>query len=122
MSHKSRLGGFSIDCRTEDLGAASRFWAGVFASRIVRDEGNYHVLEDQEGLSCEVQAVEHDPRVHLDLETDDLEAEERRLTALGATRVAAIGNWVVMEAPTGHRFCIVPKNSPEFEATAKVWE
>ncbi len=121
MSHKSRLSGISIDCRTEDLGEASGFWSGVFGSRILRDEGKYHVLEDQSGLSCEVQAVDHDPRVHLDIETDDMEAEERRLTALGARRWKAIGDWVVMEAPTGHRFCIVPRGSPDFETTAKEW-
>jgi hypothetical protein len=35
-----------------------------------------------------VQAVDHASRAHIDIETDDIEAEVRRLEALGATRVA----------------------------------
>lgn len=27
MSHRSRLAGFIIDCQTDDLDAASRFWS-----------------------------------------------------------------------------------------------
>jgi hypothetical protein len=27
--HKSGLGGFIIDCKTEDLDAAAQFWAGA---------------------------------------------------------------------------------------------
>ena len=121
MTHKSRLGGISIDCQTDDLAEAAQFWAKAFGSRIVRDDGNYMVLENQSGLSCEVQAVDHPPRVHMDIETDDMVAEEQRLTALGAKRVKAIKDWVVMEAPTGHRFCIVPAQNPDFDGSAEEW-
>lgn len=121
MVHKSKLSGISIDCRTDDLENAAQFWADVFGSRVVRDGGNYVALEHQSGLSCEVQAVDHQPRVHLDIETDDISAEEARLTALGAVKVKAIEDWVVMEAPTGHRFCIVPTQNANFDKTAKEW-
>ncbi len=43
----------------------------------------------------------------LDIESDDVEAEARRLEALGAKRIEAVRTWIVMEAPTGQRFCVV---------------
>ncbi len=55
----------------------------------------------------EVQNVAHESRVHLDIESDDVEAEVARLEALGAKRVAKVKTWWVLEAPTGQRFCIV---------------
>jgi hypothetical protein len=64
------------------------------------------VTHDDEPV-IEVQKVDHDSRVHLDIESDDIAAEVRRLEALGAKRVASIKSWVVMEAPTGQRFCVV---------------
>jgi hypothetical protein len=45
--------------------------------------------------------------VHLDIESDDVEAEVRRLESLGARRVEQVQTWWVMEAPTGQRFCVV---------------
>ena len=64
-------------------------------------------------LHIEVQKVGHPSRVHLDIEADDIEAETRRLETLGARRVAFVKRWMVMEAPTGQRFCIVrPQRGP----------
>ena len=71
---------------------------------------------------AEVQAVGHDSRVHLDIETDDVEAEVRRLEQLGAKRVGAAGSWVVLEAPTGQRFCVVRVSNAHFDETANTWE
>jgi len=68
-----------------------------------------------------VQQVEHASRVHLDIETDDIEAEVRRLEGLGARRVAQVQSWWVMEAPTGQRFCVVRKAAANFDATANRW-
>jgi hypothetical protein len=59
--------------------------------------------------------------VHLDIETDDIEAEVRRLEKLGAQEVERIRDWVVMEAPTGHRFCVVPPQRSQFAAEANRW-
>ena len=59
------------------------------------------------GLDIEVQKVDHPSRVHLDIETDDIEAEVRRLEAMGAKKVEQVHSWWVMEAPTGQRFCVV---------------
>jgi hypothetical protein len=69
---------------------------------------NYHRLDAAaRDLAVEVQAVSHESRVHLDIEADDIEAEVRRLEALGARRVEQRRTWWVMEAPTGQRFCVV---------------
>jgi hypothetical protein len=65
--------------------------------------------------------VDHPSRVHLDIETDDIDAEMRRLEKLGAKRVQAVQTWWVMEAPTGQRFCVVHASSPDFEARACRW-
>jgi len=60
--------------------------------------------------------------VHLDIETDDIEAEVRRLEALGARRIGAVRRWVVMEAPTGQRFCVVRPQRANFAETANRWD
>ncbi|HEX6613448.1 MAG TPA: VOC family protein, partial [Rhodanobacteraceae bacterium] len=69
-----------------------------------------------------VQRVQHESRVHLDIESDDVEAEVRRLEALGAKRVEAIRTWVVMEAPTGQRFCVVRPQRGKMGPNANKWD
>jgi hypothetical protein len=69
----------------------------------------------------EVQQVSHESRVHLDIESDDIEAEVRRLEKLGARRIGAVKSWYVMEAPTGQRLCVVRPQRPDFAATANSW-
>jgi hypothetical protein len=65
--------------------------------------------------------VDHPSRVHLDIETDDIEAEVRRLESLGARRVKQVETWWIMEAPTGQRFCVVRAASPQFAEQASMW-
>jgi predicted enzyme related to lactoylglutathione lyase len=125
--HHSRLAGFIIDCQTEDLDAAARFWSAALGlpqnPQPNESAGIYRQLADGPGgLHIEVQRVEHPSRVHLDIETDDVEAEARRLEALGAKRISAIRTWIVMEAPTGQRFCVVRPQSRDFPAAANTWE
>jgi predicted enzyme related to lactoylglutathione lyase len=124
--HKSKLAGFIIDCETDDLGGAARFWGGALGMAVEPLPGaegqTYARLKDKsEALHIEVQTVDHPSRVHLDIETDDIEAEVRRLEALGATRVKQAHTWWVMQAPTGQRFCVVRASSPAFATTATTW-
>lgn len=128
MTHHSRLAGFIIDCENTELGEAAQFW-GAALGLPIRDPNEdgadrYAVLDaDALGLHIEVQVVEHPSRVHLDIETDDIEAEASRLEQLGAQRVALVHNrWWVMQAPSGHRFCVVPMRHPERGAAASRWE
>jgi len=124
--HKSRLAGFIIDCRTDDLAAAAAFWGSALGMEIralPAEEGEKYVrlVHRSSELHVEVQKVDHPSRVHLDIESDDVEAEVQRLEALGARRVAQVHTWWVMEAPTGQRFCVVRTSSPGFDAGANEW-
>jgi predicted enzyme related to lactoylglutathione lyase len=123
--HRSRLAGFIIDCRTDDLAAAAQFWSaalGLPTRPLGPGEEAYVGLDARaQTLHVEVQCVEHDSRVHLDIETDDIDAEVARLEALGARRVERVKSWWVMEAPTGQRFCVVARSSTDFDATANRW-
>jgi len=112
--HHSRLSTFVIDCRTEDVDEAARFWSAALGREIVWAEGEYRQLAGTaEEPILLVQKVDHESRIHLDVEADDLEAEAKRLEALGAKRVAFVKRWWVMESPTGQRFCIVnPQRGP----------
>ncbi|HKY93406.1 MAG TPA: VOC family protein [Nevskiaceae bacterium] len=124
--HRSQLAGFIIDCKTEDLPGAAAFWGAALGMKLrglAGEEGEHYVrLEDPEhGLCIEVQKVTHESRVHLDIESDDVEAEVKRLEGLGARRVKNVRTWWVMEAPTGQRFCVVRKGSPQFDQRANTW-
>jgi predicted enzyme related to lactoylglutathione lyase len=124
--HKSKLAGFIIDCQTDDLERAADFWAGALGMpvrELPADEAAlYKGLQDsQHGLNIEVQKVSHPSRVHLDIETDDIDAEVLRLEKLGAKRIQAIHTWWVMEAPTGQRFCVVRAASKTFAQQATQW-
>lgn len=124
--HKSKLAGFIIDCETSDLSAAAQFWSRALGMETVAlpgAEGEKYVrLRDpHEALHIEVQKVDHASRVHLDIETDDIEAEVKRLESLGAKRIGDVHSWCVMQAPTGQKFCVVRKVSTEFDSKANVW-
>jgi hypothetical protein len=124
--HKSKLAGFSIDCQSDDLGTSAAFWGdalGMAVRLLPPPEGDKYtrLVDPQALLHIEVQIVSHPSRVHLDIETDDIEAEVRRLERLGARRHEYVKSWWVMEAPTGQRFCVVRAQSPDFAATANVW-
>jgi hypothetical protein len=124
--HRSKLIGFIIDCQTQDLQQAAEFWGaalGMTVRPFLDEEGLIYteLLDPSNRLHVEVQTVAHPSRVHLDIESDDIEAEVRRLEQLGARRVAQVKSWWVMEAPTGHRFCVVRNTSPDFHEQAKQW-
>jgi Glyoxalase-like domain len=120
--HKSRLCSVIIDCENADLAAASLFWSQALGRAAQPAQGAYVALEDRAGQPLvEVQSVAHPSRVHLDIETDDIEAEVRRIEALGARRVEQIRTWWVMEAPTGQRFCIIRPQRGALGDDANVW-
>lgn len=116
MTHHMRLAAVCIDCRAEQMPEAMAFWSALIgASAEPDDTGRYARIGGTEGYPhVLLQAVDHPPRVHLDFETDDREAECARLEALGAKVVARIQTWIVMEAPTGQRFCLVRPQSDHF--------
>ena len=123
MPHKSRQRIIVIDCKTSDLASAGRFWAGALGGAAdIGHDGRYATIKPTTDHMVILQAgVDHEPRVHIDIETDNQAAEVARLEALGAKVVAPIKTWVVMEAPTGHRFCVVNPQSDDFAERATTW-
>jgi predicted enzyme related to lactoylglutathione lyase len=124
--HKSRMGTIVIDCQTTDVDQAADFWAGALGRAAKANDdpqsAAYRSLAPAAGqLPVLVQAVDHPSRVHLDIETDDVDAEVARLEKLGAKRVKQVKTWWVMEAPTGQRFCVVRPQTPDFATGANVW-
>lgn len=126
--HHSRLSTIVIDCHVADLRESANFWSRALGKSIVTldqdGDGRYAELaiESDEPVIL-LQRVEHDSRVHLDIETDDLEAEVERLEKLGATRVAFVRErWWVMQAPSGHRFCVVKPQREKFGPHLNRWE
>ena len=125
--HRSRINGLLIDCKTDDIDAAARFWAEALGRPVDPDHpgsrGNYRMLATpQDELSVQIQRVEHESRVHIDIETDDIPAEVARLEVLGASVVERLERWVVMQAPTGQRFCVVRAQRPGFPPNVTRWE
>lgn len=125
--HRSRLGGLIIDCEGDVLDAAATFWSQALGYPVgetaAEDKGLYRSLQaPPDEVQVELQKVEHPSRVHIDIETDDLEAEVVRLEKLGAAQVARVRDWCVMQAPSGHRFCVVKPQRKGFEQSANIWE
>jgi hypothetical protein len=65
--------------------------------------------------------VDHESRVHIDIETDDIPAEVARLEKLGATVDNRLERWVVMRAPSGQRFCVVRVQRDGFDKDSNSW-
>lgn len=126
--HHSRLSTIVLDCQLDDLEPAIRFWSAALG-KPVEDadqdgDGRYAALAtaDDEPIIL-LQRVDHESRAHLDIETDDLDAEVARLEALGAHAIAFVRErWWVMQAPTGHRFCVIRKQRERFGPHLNRWE
>jgi len=126
VTHRSRINGILIDCEVGDLGAAASFWAAALGRPVNPDHpgtrGNYVMLADRpDEISIQIQRVDHQSRVHIDIETDDIPREVARLETLGATVDKQMERWVVMRAPSGQRFCVVRVQREGFEKDANTW-
>ena len=122
--HRSRLSTFVIDCKTSQVEEAARFWGAALGRKVkdTVDEPGYRELESKESEPILlVQAVDHESRIHLDIESDDLEGEVRRLEALGAKRIGFVKRWWVMQAPTGQKFCVVNPQRGRLEGRSNEW-
>ncbi|HTE54334.1 MAG TPA: VOC family protein [Kofleriaceae bacterium] len=109
--HRSRLSAIIIDCNESGYAQGVEFWSRALGRE--PDPGQepderYTRLVDRPGqLRVEVQRLSEPSAYHLDIETDDVEAEVARLEKLGAVRKYKIKTWWVMRAPTGHDFCVI---------------
>jgi predicted enzyme related to lactoylglutathione lyase len=130
--HRSRVCHFVIDC--DDLDRAAAFWSAALDAieeplsersrpiyrRLRLPDADIRVLlqrTDDKKMSKE--------RMHLDLETDDVDAEVERLVALGATRWSHQSErgydfWVLRD-PWGNEFCVLQTEFPELLARRRPW-
>ena len=96
--HHSRLCALLIDCRVADVDQAAKFWGNALGREIDSDHpgtrGNYRMLTTPpDEPIVQIQRVDHESRVHLDIETDNIPAEVARLEALGAQVVDRLERW-----------------------------
>jgi hypothetical protein len=127
VAHRSRLSTILIDAPGGEAPAVAAFWSRALGvpARPVADEQQFTSLPGAlPGLVLAVQAVDDHARYHVDIETDDVEAETARLVALGAVE---IGRWLdcrTLRAPGGHLVCVIPRHSdPEtFARLSRAWE
>ncbi|MFE9744487.1 VOC family protein [Saccharothrix saharensis] len=124
--HRSRVYALLIDTPEAEADQAAAFWAAALGAtaRPVPGEEQFTSLHNAlPGLVTSVQSVADAPRYHLDIETDDVDAETARLLALGATEVSRWLECRVLRAPGGHLLCVLPVHSPAdlFAAEANTW-
>ncbi|WP_433307181.1 VOC family protein [Actinoplanes sp. CA-030573] len=123
--HRSRLSTVLIDVPVAEAPAAAAFWSaalGVPARPVPGEEQFTGLPGALPGLSLAVQSVDAEARYHVDLETDDLEAETARLLALGAVQIDQWLECRILRAPGGHILCVIPQHSEDFEKHATTWE
>lgn len=126
--HRSRIGIFLIDHPPASEPVATAFWSSVIGG-----SPDGHTVTDDEpyasigllgaGLRLETQRVGAGtvPRVHLDIETDDVEAETTRLVELGANVFEVRDGYRIMTDPGGLVFCVVPVQTATFDEHALTW-
>ncbi|MGP2439139.1 VOC family protein [Streptomyces sp. JW3] len=124
--HRSRVYAVIIDAPRAEAARAADFWSAALGAeaRPFAPAPQFTSLHQAlPGLVTAVQAVDDAPRMHLDIETDDLEAEVARLTGLGAERVSRWQECQVLRAPGGHLVCVLPveTDAEDFRANATVW-
>ncbi len=126
--HRSRLTTVVIDCADDDFERGVSFWSQALGKQAIEQDGpRYKSLRGriggEGGPYVLLQRVSQPERaIHLDIETDDVAREVARLEKLGARVKARIRNHVVMTAPSGHPFCVVPVHRGDFPGRAAEWQ
>ena len=110
-----RLSTLVIDCR--DKHALADFWCALLGTTVRGEAEQYLGLRPApEGNTRLVFQQVTDPspgrgRLHLDLDTEDLDGDTARAVALGATVVNEVEElgmrWRTLSDPEGNLFCLV---------------
>ncbi|KRG69568.1 VOC family protein [Pseudoxanthomonas dokdonensis] len=127
MPHHSRLSSFVLDCQVDDLKASAEFWSRALGKPVATldsdGDGQYAELQtERDEPILLLQRVGHHSHVHLDIETDDVDAEAERLEKLGARKIEFVKRWWLMEAPSGHRFCVIRQQREPFGPHTNRWD
>lgn len=109
----------SIVIRVDDIERQREFWSAAldYVPRAEHDD-DFVLMRPRTGVGPNVSLdrarsqLQHPPRMHLDLYTDDQAAEVSRLVELGATEVSwskrpADADYVILADPEGNRFCVI---------------
>lgn len=132
MMHRSRLCHFVID--VSDLEAGVSFWsAALDAAEEPVPEISRPIYRKLRVAGCDTRILlqrtsdvkTSKERMHLDIEADDVEAEVRRLEALGAVRwdhqqERGFDFWVLRD-PWGNEFCVLQPEFPDLLARQEPW-
>ena len=111
MSHYSRVLKIVIDAPPELHDQELAFWQGAVGQELPEVySAEYHgaFLRGSDLMLLMQRLESGTPRVHLDIHTDDVDAEVARLEGLGAKRVQQVQTWWVMLDPAGLPFCVLP--------------
>lgn len=122
--HRSRLGVILFDHPADSFEAATTFWGRVLGNDVTPQTDNeFTEVGHAGGFEIATQRLDSgSPRVHPDIETDDIPAEVDRLVELGASVTESRDGCVIMTDPGGVVFCVVGVQSPEdFERHALSW-
>ena len=126
MSHYSRVLKVVIDAPPDLHDQELAFWQGALGQELPESySAEYHgAFLRGNDLMLLMQRLESGaPRVHLDIHTDDLDAEVARLERLGAERVQKVQTWWVMRDPAGLLFCVLPMSPGSLnDENAQRWE
>lgn len=124
--HRSRLSTLLIDAPSDQARASAAFWSAALGATTHHPPGEpqFTSLEGAvPDVVVAVQAVDAAARYHVDIETDDVAAEVRRLTAHGAVEVSSWMDCHTLEVPGGHLLCVIPLHSDPatFARLAHTW-
>ena len=132
MTHRSRLTAVLIDVPSADHDAEAAFWSqalGQEGKRLEKHPEYSFLGQVTPGIEFMVQALQDStggdaaPRIHIDIESDDVDAEVERLKKLGAVEVDRVHSWVIMRDPAGVKFCVVRVQVQEmFDQHATTWD
>nr|WP_294693815.1 VOC family protein [uncultured Friedmanniella sp.] len=122
--HRILLREVLIDVPSSALDATRTFWAAALLARphVVEKYPQFTSLRDPAALphvGLQDLGDGTTARYHLDLETDDVEAEVARLVSLGATEVSRQDGLVVLQDPAGLLLCVLPPESEEFATRSR---
>lgn len=121
MAHHSKMCAVLFDVEGGIFDDVTTFWAAALKREVKRDSSGRYA-----GLPGDLDVIVQNANpgregMHIDIETDDVDAEVARLEALGAVKREKVENWWVMVAPGGQPFCVVPVQSKNWPEGAVEW-
>jgi hypothetical protein len=127
VAHYSRLSKIIIDVPPAAHDRELAFWQAATGQPLAQfgRHPEYHgaELHGQEFWLVIQRLDEGHGRLHVDIHTDDLDAEVARLEGLGAERVEQVNSWWILRDPAGMAFCVIPERAGSLDdSNARRWD